>query len=122
MEIAIAGAARDELAICGARPRRELMFGRESLTAAEQRVAQMAADGLTNRAIAQALFVTEKTVELHLTHVYQKLGVRSRRQLPTALGGPPNPVSSSRPSPKRGRRAHDPGRILEKGASTLDRN
>ena len=44
----------------------------------------MAADGMTNRAIAQALFVTRRTVELHLTNVYTKLGV-SRADLPAAL-------------------------------------
>jgi DNA-binding NarL/FixJ family response regulator len=45
----------------------------------------MAADGMTNREIAQALFVTLRTVQVHLTHTYQKLGIRSREQLPDAL-------------------------------------
>ena len=45
-------------------------------------MARMAADGMTNRDIAQALFVTQKTVEMHLGSVYRKLGVRSRRALP----------------------------------------
>ena len=56
-----------------------------ALTPSEQRVARMAADGMTNRDIAQALFVTQKTVEMHLGNVYRKLGVSSRRGLPAAL-------------------------------------
>jgi DNA-binding NarL/FixJ family response regulator len=46
----------------------------------------MAAAGMTNRDIAQALFVTAKTVALHLTHVYEKLHITGRAQLPGALG------------------------------------
>jgi DNA-binding CsgD family transcriptional regulator len=57
-----------------------------ALTPSEARVAQMAAEGMTNRDIAQALFVTQKTVEMHLGSVYRKLGVHSRRALPAALG------------------------------------
>ena len=49
------------------------------------RVTQMAAEGLTNREIAQALFVTEKTVETHLGRAFVKLGVRSRKQLGKAM-------------------------------------
>jgi DNA-binding CsgD family transcriptional regulator/tetratricopeptide (TPR) repeat protein len=56
-----------------------------ALTPSEARVARMAADGMTNRDIAQALFVTQKTVEMHLGSVYRKLGVHSRRALPDAL-------------------------------------
>jgi DNA-binding CsgD family transcriptional regulator len=64
-----------------------MMFsGVESLTATERRVADMAADGMTNREIAQALFVTLKTVEVHLSQSYRKLGIGSRRQLSEALG------------------------------------
>ncbi|MET9484024.1 AAA family ATPase [Streptomyces sp. NPDC006638] len=57
----------------------------EGLTRAEHRVALMASDGLTNRDIAERLFITPSTVEQHLTHIYQKLGVRGRRALPQAL-------------------------------------
>jgi DNA-binding CsgD family transcriptional regulator len=60
--------------------------GPASLTPSERRIAELAAAGKTNREIAQALFVTEKTVETHLGHVYDKLGVRSRRKLPEMLG------------------------------------
>jgi DNA-binding NarL/FixJ family response regulator len=56
------------------------------LTGSELRVARMAAEGLTNREIAQALFVTPKTVEVHLSNAYRKLEIRSRRQLAGALG------------------------------------
>ena len=58
-----------------------ILSGVESLTPSERRVAQMAAEGPTNREIAQALFVTPKTVEIHLSSVYRKLGVSSRAEL-----------------------------------------
>jgi DNA-binding CsgD family transcriptional regulator len=51
-------------------------------------VAQLAAVGRTNSEVAQTLFVTPKTVEVHLTNVYRKLGISSRKQLPEALGTP----------------------------------
>jgi DNA-binding NarL/FixJ family response regulator len=57
-----------------------------ALTAAERRVARLAADGLTNREIAGRLVVTVKAVEWHLSHVYRKLGIRSRAGLPASLG------------------------------------
>ncbi len=61
------------------------MTGVESLTPSERRVAEMAAEGPTNREIAQALFVTPKTVEVHLSSVYRKLGISARSQLSAAL-------------------------------------
>jgi DNA-binding NarL/FixJ family response regulator len=79
--------AEHELGATGARPRRLLLSGVESLTASERRVAQFAAEGLSNKDIAQALFVTTKTVEVHLSNVYRKLGIGSRTELPQALGG-----------------------------------
>jgi ATP/maltotriose-dependent transcriptional regulator MalT len=79
--------AEAELAATGARPRRLLLSGVESLTASERRVAAFAAQGLSNKDIAQALFVTTKTVELHLSNVYRKLGIGSRTELPQALDG-----------------------------------
>lgn len=68
----------------GRRARIELT-GPSALTAAEWRVCRQAAEGLTNREAAQALFVTEKTIERHLSSAYQKLGIRSRVQLSAAL-------------------------------------
>jgi DNA-binding CsgD family transcriptional regulator len=71
--------ARDELGSIGGR-RRE-----EGLTAAERRVAALVADGRTNREVAAALFLGERTVASHLTHIYAKLGVRSRTELARRL-------------------------------------
>jgi DNA-binding NarL/FixJ family response regulator len=76
---------RSELYAAGGRPRRTALSGVESLTASEQRVATLAADGAVNREIAETLFVTPKTVEIHHSAVYRKLGIRSRRELPGAL-------------------------------------
>jgi DNA-binding CsgD family transcriptional regulator len=83
---ALARHARAELVAAGGRPRRPALKGVEALTPAEQRVARMAAEGMTNRQIAETLFVTVRTVELHLTHAYQKLGISSRAKLGPALG------------------------------------
>jgi DNA-binding CsgD family transcriptional regulator len=83
---ALAARAREELVTAGARPRRERMSGVEALTASERRVAHMAAAGMTNREIAQALFVTIKAVALHLTHVYEKLEIAGRGELCGVLG------------------------------------
>ncbi len=77
---------RDELAASGAHPRRESLSGVAALTPSERRVADMAAGGLTNRQIAESLWVTQKTVEVHLGHAYGKLRIKSRSQLPEALG------------------------------------
>lgn len=77
--------ARDELRAAGARPRRYRSTGVAALTASERRVAEMAAGGMTNRDIAQGLFVTLRTVEVHLTHSYAKLGITARTELAEAL-------------------------------------
>jgi DNA-binding NarL/FixJ family response regulator len=77
--------AHEELRIAGARPRRLAFSGLDALTASERRVAEMAAAGMTNRHIAQELFVTPKTVEQHLTAVFRKLDLTNRRELPDAL-------------------------------------
>ena len=77
--------AMDELRATGARPRRPDVSGVDSLSAQERRVAAMAAQGLSNREIAEALFLTRRTVEMHLTGAYRKLGVSGRQDLPAAL-------------------------------------
>jgi DNA-binding CsgD family transcriptional regulator len=84
----LADRAHEELVAAGARPRRDrrLLSGPESLTASEDRVATLAAEGLTNREIAQRLFVTVKAVQWHLGNVYRKLEISSREELPKALG------------------------------------
>jgi len=79
--LATAGRAHEELTIAGARPRRLQFSGAESLTPSERRVAQLAAQGLANREIAESLFITAKTVENHLGRTYTKLGIGSREQL-----------------------------------------
>jgi DNA-binding CsgD family transcriptional regulator len=82
--------ARTELAASGARPRRAVFTGVESLTPSELRVARMANEGMTNREIAQELTVTEKTVETHMRHIFQKLDIGRRTELPDLLGGSPD--------------------------------
>ncbi|MBJ7330855.1 MAG: AAA family ATPase [Solirubrobacteraceae bacterium] len=82
----LAARAREELLAAGGRPRREVLSGPESLTPSERRVAELAASGLSNREIAETLWVARKTVEVHLGRVYSKLDIRSRAQLPAALG------------------------------------
>ena len=77
--------AREELLATGARPRRAARSGGDSLTPSERRVCRLAADGRSNRDIAQALFVATRTVEGHLTHAYMKLGITRREQLASAL-------------------------------------
>jgi DNA-binding CsgD family transcriptional regulator len=81
----LAERARSELRVVGARPRRDRITGRDALTPTEQRIAALAAAGATNREIAQALFVTPKTIELHLTNVYRKLEISGRGALSAAL-------------------------------------
>jgi len=83
--VALAERARIELQSGPGRRARTELTGRSALTAAEWRVCHEAVSGRTNREIAQALFVTEKTVERHLSNAYQKLGIRSRFQLAGAV-------------------------------------
>jgi DNA-binding CsgD family transcriptional regulator len=92
----LARRANEEIAATGARRRTMLRTGLDALTASERRVAQLAADGMSNKEIAQTLFVTIKTVEVHLSHVYRKLEISSRAQLDTALLTPePSPAPAS---------------------------
>ena len=76
---------RAELQVVGIRPRTDAASGVESLTPSERRVVDLAVGGGTNRAIAQELYVTPKTVEVHLSNAYRKLGIRGRRELPQAI-------------------------------------
>ena len=82
----VAREAKEELCVAGARPRRELLTGPESLTPSERRVAEAAAAGATNREVAAQLFLSSKTVEMHLGRVYRKLEISSRGELAGALG------------------------------------
>lgn len=83
---ALGKTAREELLASGARPRRPMLTGRAALTPGERRIAELAASGSTNREIAQALFLTVRTIEMHLTNTYRKLTISTRTELPTALG------------------------------------
>jgi DNA-binding CsgD family transcriptional regulator len=86
----LAGRVQEELAATGVHLRRHRLSGPDALTPAERRVAELAASGMTNREIAQALFVTVKTVGTHLGHIYNKLdlqGPEARERLGTMLAG-----------------------------------
>ena len=76
---------RSELHATGVRPRTSAMKGPGSLTPSERRVADLAAEGQTNKGIAQSLYVTPKTVEVHLSNTYRKLEISSRNELAAAL-------------------------------------
>jgi DNA-binding CsgD family transcriptional regulator len=87
--------ALEELEVAGARVQRAALRGADALSPSERRVVALAIEGLSNRQIAEALFVTRKAVEWHLGNAYRKLDVRSRRELPAALGAsgePPPPA------------------------------
>jgi len=82
---AVARRARQELYATGARPRSTALRGPDALTPSERRIAERAAGGETNRAIGEALYVTPRTVELHLSNAYRKLGARGRHDLAALL-------------------------------------
>ncbi|MER6563017.1 AAA family ATPase [Streptomyces sp. NPDC001027] len=77
--------AHRALLATGARPRRPVSRGPGALTQSESQVARLAADGKSNAYIAETLFVTRRTVEVHLTSVYRKLGLTGRRELRDSL-------------------------------------
>ncbi len=87
---ALTDRATEELAAAGVRLRRPALSGADALTPSERRVAGMAVQGMSNPEIAQALFVTRKTIEMHLGRVYRKLGVTGREQLAAALAPRPD--------------------------------
>lgn len=88
---ALSEQARSELYATGGRPRRTALTGVGSLTTSERRVVTLAAEGGTNREIGEALYVTPKTVAMHLSNAYRKLGVTSRRDLSAALADTSQP-------------------------------
>lgn len=82
--IPLAQTTRAELAASGAEvPRQDSR--RDTLTAYERRIAELAADGASNAQIAQQLFVTARNIEDHLSGVYRKLDIRTPHELPGAL-------------------------------------
>ncbi|MFD6826869.1 ATP-binding protein [Streptomyces sp. NPDC060085] len=81
----LAESANAELVAAGGRLRRTALTGPKSLTPSERRVAELAASGATNRHIAQQLYVTPKTVEVHLSAIYRKLGITARTHLAPVL-------------------------------------
>lgn len=83
--VRVATRARAELRAAGGRVRRVALTGAAALTPAEQRVAEVVVAGATNREAAQALFVSLKAVEFHLSSVYRKLGITRRSELAAAL-------------------------------------
>jgi DNA-binding NarL/FixJ family response regulator len=82
---AFAGRTRAELLAAGDRPSQPAERSGPDLTPQEAQVARQAAAGATNAEIATHLFVTTSTVEYHLSKVFRKLGITSRRQLGTVL-------------------------------------
>ncbi len=96
---AAAERAREELRVTGARVTRPSLSGLESLTPSERRIVDLAAAGRSNPEIAQTLFVTVKTVEMHLGHAYRKLGVHSRRDLAGIVGARETVGSGTGPAP-----------------------
>ena len=89
----LARRARHELHAAGARPRRSALSGVPALTAAEHRVATLAAQGHSNREIAEQLYVTRRTVETHLTHAFQKLDIAGRGELAAHFASREHPLT-----------------------------
>jgi DNA-binding NarL/FixJ family response regulator len=77
--------ARRELRASGERSRRRVAEARDQLTAQELQIAQLAADGLSNREIGQRLFLSHRTISTHLYRAFPKLGITSRAELNAAL-------------------------------------
>jgi DNA-binding CsgD family transcriptional regulator len=86
--VLLAQRARRELVATGLRPRRAALEGVQALTPRQRQICDQAAAGMSNRAIAQALFLSIKTVETHLASAYRKLGANSRGQLAAKLACP----------------------------------
>lgn len=104
----LADRARTELLATGSRPRKQLRTGADALTPTERQAATLAAEGLSNPQIAQALFISRKTVEKRLSDAYRKLDIRSRDQLARALAAPGG-AAFRRPRERRDTRAGQHG-------------
>ncbi|MFI9629700.1 LuxR C-terminal-related transcriptional regulator [Streptomyces sp. NPDC052042] len=89
---ALTATARDTLVTAGGRMPQLAVAPVDSLTPSERRIATLAQRGHSNKKIAEALFITPRTVEMHLTNVYRKLDVRGRGDLPRGLGSRPRPA------------------------------
>lgn len=87
--------AAEELAASGAKLRRGDATGDEPLTSQETRVALLTAQGLSNREVAAALFLSPKTIERHLTNIYRKRGLRSRAELAAAYARTDDPPAGT---------------------------
>jgi DNA-binding CsgD family transcriptional regulator len=83
--VVLTARAREELLAAGGRPRREAVGGAGALTAAERRIADLAAAGRSNPQIASELVLTRRTVETHLTSIYRKLDIDGREGLAAGL-------------------------------------
>lgn len=92
--------SESELAVVGLRPRSGSDPDLPGLTTQELRVARLVASGMSNRETAARLYLSPKTIEYHLGHVFTKLGVHSRHQLTTLVGGHPNPGVSTQGKPQ----------------------
>jgi len=90
---AFAERARTELQATGEHVRRHTVETRDDLTAQERQIAELARDGLSNPEIGARLFLSPRTVEWHLRHVFVKLGIRSRRELTKALPVPDSQIA-----------------------------
>ena len=97
--LATAERAREELRVTGAKIHRPESSGLAALTPSERRIVDLAASGASNPEIAQTLFVTVKTVEMHLGNAYRKLGISSRRELAPLLEDAQSSGASTGTSP-----------------------